>query len=195
MQKKQISVQMIAEGGLMIALAKVLSMVTLWQMPAGGSVTLASMAPLFLFASRWGWQWGMLVGGLYGLVDLMIGGYVVHPLQVILDYPLAYAMLGLAGIGSHQEDDGLSAYLPGIALGTALRLACHILSGCIFYSTIDFTKGGASLAQALTWSNMASGFGYSFTYNGSFLGVDFLICLVALFIFWNPLQRILRSRR
>lgn len=193
--KKDVSARMLAEAGIMIALAKVLSMITLFQMKDGGSITLASMAPLFIFAMRWGAGWGMAVGCLYGLVDLMLGGYIVHPMQLILDYPLAYAMLGLAGLKLIKSDNDLIAHLPGIVLGTALRLCCHVLSGCIFYSTIDFTKGGASLMSALSLSNLSSGFAYSFSYNASFMSVDFAICIVALFIFWKPLQKALSARR
>lgn len=190
-----VSARMLAEAGIMIALAKVLSMITLFQMSNGGSVTLASMAPLFFFAIRWGRGWGITVGAVYGLIDLLLGGYVVHPMQLILDYPLAYAMLGFAGLRLINSNNELIAHLPGILIGTILRLACHVLSGCIFYSTIDFTKAGASLMDAFSWSNLSGGFVYSFTYNASFLSVDFAICLIALFVFWKPLMKALSANR
>lgn len=190
--KNGISTRMVAEAGLMIALAKILSFIKLFEMPMGGSVTLASMAPILFFAIRWGWKKGLLVGLVYGLVDYLLGGYTVHPLQVLLDYPLAYMMLGFAGLQRASESDSFFSHLPSLILAVALRLAMHVLSGCVFYSTIDFTEAGASLSQAFTLSNMGAGFVYSLQYNGAFLGADFLICLVVLALAWQPLRKRLR---
>lgn len=183
------STRMVAEAGVMIALAKILSMIKLFEMPLGGSVTLASMAPILFFAIRWGWKKGLVVGFVYGVVDYLLGGWTVHPLQVLLDYPLAYMMLGFAGLQRTSEGDSFFAHLPSLVLAVLLRLAMHVLSGCVFYSTIDFTQAGASLGQAFTLSNMSAGFVYSLQYNGAFLGVDFLICLVVLALAWNPLRQ------
>lgn len=190
--KNGISTRMVAEAGVMIALAKILSFIKLFEMPMGGSVTLASMAPILFFAIRWGWKKGLLVGLVYGLVDYLLGGYTVHPLQVLLDYPLAYMMLGFAGLQQASESDSFFSHLPSLILAVALRLAMHVLSGCVFYSTIDFTEAGASLAQAFTLSNMGAGFVYSLQYNGAFLGADFLLCLVVLALAWQPLRKRLR---
>lgn len=190
--KNGISTRMVAEAGVMIALAKILSFIKLFEMPMGGSVTLASMAPILFFAIRWGWKKGLLVGLVYGLVDYLLGGYTVHPLQVLLDYPLAYMMLGFAGLQRASESDSFFSHLPSLILAVALRLAMHVLSGCVFYSTIDFTEAGASLTQAFTLSNMGAGFAYSLQYNGAFLGADFLLCLVVLALAWQPLRKRLR---
>lgn len=187
--KNGFSTRMVAEAGVMIALAKILSFIKLFEMPMGGSVTLASMAPVLFFAIRWGWQKGLLVGLVYGLVDYLLGGYTVHPLQVLLDYPLAYMMLGFAGLQRASDGDSFFSHLPSLILAVALRLAMHVLSGCVFYSTIDFTKAGASLGEAFTLSNMGAGFIYSLQYNAAFLGVDFLICLVVLALAWQPLRK------
>ncbi|WP_066923206.1 energy-coupled thiamine transporter ThiT [Murdochiella massiliensis] len=187
--KNGFSTRMVAEAGVMIALAKSLSFIKLFEMPMGGSVTLASMAPVLFFAIRWGWQKGLLVGLVYGLVDYLLGGYTVHPLQVLLDYPLAYMMLGFAGLQRASDGDGFFSHLPSLILAVALRLAMHVLSGCVFYSTIDFTKAGASLGEAFTLTNMGAGFMYSLQYNAAFLGVDFLICLVVLALAWQPLRK------
>ena len=101
-------------------------------------------------------------------------------------------MLGFAGLQRASESDSFFSHLPSLILAVALRLAMHVLSGCVFYSTIDFTEAGASLAQAFTLSNMGAGFVYSLQYNGAFLGADFLICLVVLALAWQPLRKRLR---
>jgi energy-coupled thiamine transporter ThiT len=85
--------RLLLEIALTIALATVLSMLTIWRMPQGGSVSLG-MLPLFVLAFRRGLVPGLVAGALYGLVDLMVNPYVVHWAQLILDYPLAYLLGG-----------------------------------------------------------------------------------------------------
>nr|WP_083430897.1 energy-coupled thiamine transporter ThiT [Ndongobacter massiliensis] len=185
------SAQMLAEAGLMIALAKVLSMIKLFEAPYGGSVTLGSMAPLFIFAVRWGWKRGLLVGMVYGFVDLMIGGYIIHPLQLVLDYPLAYMMCGFAGLRTVRSEERFLSFLPPIFLAVALRFVCHVLSGCIFFGAIDFTKPGATLAEALVPANFFSGLSYSVLYNLGYLSFDFIICVALMGLLWQPIRRAL----
>lgn len=195
-QKPISSARWIAEGGICIALAKVLDLITLFKMPQGGSVTLGSMAPLFFFAIRWGWKKGILVGGVYGLVNMLLGGYVVHPLQLIFDYPLAFAMCGLAGFPQSKKVNEFKFYIPWMLFGTALRYLCHFISGCIFFGSISFENGGGSLAQALLPSNWAQGptMIHSFLYN-LFLVPDLVICMVIIGLLWKSLRRYLISQQ
>src|SRR4029450_8981349 len=88
--------RVLTEAALAVALAFVLGFVVLFKMPYGGSVSL-EMIPLILLALRQGWKVGVVAGAAYGLLDLAIDPFVVHPLQLVLDYPLAFGVLGLAG--------------------------------------------------------------------------------------------------
>ena len=99
--KKRWTARMLANAALCIALATVLSFVRLYKMPQGGSITPASMLPLFLFAYAYGVGPGMLVGAAYGLVQFLQDAYFVHPIELLLDYPLAFAMLGLSGLAAN----------------------------------------------------------------------------------------------
>lgn len=86
------------EIAVMAALAYALSFVKfggLW--PQGGSISLV-MIPIIVLAFRRGWMAGVVAGFLVGIIKLLLGGYVVHPVQLILDYPLPYAVIGLAGL-------------------------------------------------------------------------------------------------
>ena len=188
------SASMLALAGMSIALAKVLDFIKIYQLPNGGSVTLGAMVPLMLFAILYGWKWGVAVGALYGLIEFMLNPYVVHPLQMILDYPLAFAMLGFAGIAFGNRKKFLSV-LPSIILAAALRLAVHVISGCIFYSTIDFTKEGASLLAALSPSNWLSGLGYSITYNASYLIPETIVCILLIGMLWKPIMAFAERKR
>jgi thiamine transporter len=118
---------MTAEIGIAIALSAVLSLVKVYKLPQGGSITAASMVPIFYVALRWGVQPGIVAGVLTGLVNYVIEPVFVHPLQFLLDYPLAFAALGLAGFFPHRP--GL-----GVVVGGLGRLIAHFLSGVVFFA-------------------------------------------------------------
>ena len=146
-----------------IALATVLSFVTLYKMPQGGTITLASMLPIFLFSYAYGVGPGMLVGAAYGFVQFLQGGlYFVHPIELLLDYPLAFAMLGLAGLANKFSDKW--GMIPGIILGTFGRFVCAFLSGMIFFGM--YAPEGQNLVV------------YSIVYNGLYLVPEAIICIV-----------------
>lgn len=89
-----------AVGAMCMALSSVLSLIKLWSMPMGGSVTPASMLPLLLFAYCYGVGPGMVLGALYGVMQFLLDGMAWAALGAIpnlLDYPIAFAMTGLAG--------------------------------------------------------------------------------------------------
>lgn len=161
--KKRWTARMLANGALCIALATVLSFVTLYKMPQGGTITLASMLPIFLFSYAYGAGPGMLVGAAYGFVQFLQGGlYFVHPIELLLDYPLAFAMLGLAGLANKFSDKW--GMIPGIILGTFGRFVCAFLSGMIFFGM--YAPEGQNLVV------------YSIVYNGLYLVPEAIICIV-----------------
>ena len=79
--------RVLAEGAVVVALAFVLGQIKIYRLPYGDSVTAGSMVPLLWFALRHGLRSGIEVGAVYGMVDLALGGYIIHPIQVLLDYP------------------------------------------------------------------------------------------------------------
>ena len=79
----------VAMGAMCIAIAFVLSCIRLFRMPQGGSITPASMLPLVLFMVACGPLQGFVVGCAYGLLQLITDPYIIHPIQLLLDYPLA----------------------------------------------------------------------------------------------------------
>jgi len=181
--KQQTSTRMLSEAGVMIALAQVLSMITLFKMPQGGSVTPASMVPIMIFAIRWGVGPGVIAGVAYGFLQMIFGGYVLTPIQGALDYPVALAMLGLVGMVSKSflnEGKNISkAMYNKIGLFSFLaifgRLSCHVLSGVVFFS--EYAE------DANPWI-------YSLMYNGSFLLVEYIISVIVLFILIKPISKI-----
>lgn len=133
------NVRMFVEIGMAVALAAVLNFITLFRMPQGGSVNL-EMLPILIIAFRWGGFPGMLTGLVYGLIQLILNPYIVHPVQLIMDYPLAYSLVGLTGfmyIRSLNKKSNKSSYINvffAVTAGGLGRLLSHILSGVIFFS-------------------------------------------------------------
>jgi thiamine transporter len=123
-------IAVIAEGALCAALSVVLSYFTLFRMPQGGSINL-SLVPMFVFAYRHGWKWGIEVGILVGFLEMMLKGYVVHPVQAVLDYPLAFGVIGFCGAWRKN----LPALITGTVLAGLARLSCHVVSGVVFFGS------------------------------------------------------------
>lgn len=160
--KQRWTARMLANAALCIALAFILSYIRLYKLPQGGSITLASMLPIFLFAYAYGVGPGMLVGMAYGFLQFIQDAYFVHPVELLLDYPLAFAMLGLAGLASRFSDRW--GMIPGIVIGTFGRFVCAFLSGVIFFYM--YAPEGQSVLV------------YSTIYNGFYLIPEALICIV-----------------
>lgn len=174
---KNWTTRMLTEGAICIALSFILGLIKLFTLPQQGSVTAGQMIPLIIFAMRYGLGKGFVVGALYGLINMMLGGGIYHPVQAILDYPLAFGLLGLAGIYSveFQETKSIAPILKGASIGIIARLICHVLSGVVFFK--DYTPDGMN-----PWI-------YSITYNGSFLLVEFIITVLIIYLLRNFLTR------
>lgn len=127
MKTKQITFSAIA-----LALAIIIStIIKLPSLPMGGSITLFSMLIICLVGYWYGPAISLTVAVIYGILQFILGPFIVHPLQVILDYPLAFGALGLAGFFNKRKNGLVIGYIVGI-LG---RLFFHIISGLIFYTT------------------------------------------------------------
>lgn len=161
---KASNVRMMVEISLMVAVAMLLSMLKFWQMPYGGSVSL-EMLPILILAFRHGGPIGILGGFLLGALKLLVSPYLIHPVQVILDYPLPYAILGVAGFGILRKKPYFA-----IVVATLLRFIVHVTSGVVFFA--EYAPEGMPVLL------------YSMAYNGAFILPEMLIVIV-IFIFFN----------
>lgn len=177
-EKKFFSVQMITEAGITIALAYVLNLFKVIQMPQGGDVSL-SMLPIMIFAIRWGGVKGAIVGALYGILKLIIKPDIVHPIQVLLDYPLPSAFVGIAGISLLKDKTELKGYLPMIILGYVLKFISHVISGVVFFA--EYAGDQNPLI-------------YSLTYNITYTLPELIIFIIVIAILWNPLKRLIKTQ-
>ena len=159
-------VRVLVEGALAASLALALSYLKLWRMPQGGSITLENV-PLLIFALRWGLKAGFGAGSVAGILQLILGGYVVHPAQALLDYPLAFAVLSFASLVKKPM-------WAGLVLGLGARFLCHVLSGVIFFGA--YAPEGTNV-----WL-------YSSIYNGSFMLPSLLLSIAAVYLIWPRLR-------
>jgi len=171
---------MLAEGGVMIALSVLLSYIIVYQAPQGGSVTAGSMIPIMFFAMRWGVGPGVFVGAIYGVLHFILKPYFYHPVQFLLDYPIAYGFLGMAGIAAIKKTkdmDGKDYFKVVFAVLLAIfgRMISHLLSGVIFFAEYAGDQN--------PWI-------YSIIYNGQYLLPEFIISSIILVLLWKPLSRI-----
>ena len=136
-----------------IALATVISyVIKLPSLPNGGSVTLFSMLCICLIGHWFGLKTGLAAAVAYGIIQFIIGPYVVHPAQVLLDYPLAFGALGLSGLFSNARHGLIKGYITGV-LG---RFGFHMISGLIFYTSyVDTLEGNVAAVWASTLYNMS----------------------------------------
>ncbi|MGB7605051.1 MAG: energy-coupled thiamine transporter ThiT [Lutisporaceae bacterium] len=164
---KKMSTRTLVEAGVMIALAQILSYIKLYELPNGGAITAGSMIPILFFAIRWGVKPGLLAGTVYGVLQFLLGGsYVIHPLSILLDYVLAFGLLGLAGLFSKSL---WGVYL-GVFTGIFGRFVSSVLSGVILFAS--YAPPGMN-----PWI-------YSIGYNGSYLGVEFITsCIIATLLY------------
>ena len=167
-------VRALTYGALCMAMSFVLSYIKLYSMPLGGSVTLASMLPLLWYSNKFGMRNGFIAGAAYGLLQLIQKPEIYHWVQVLLDYPLAFMMLGLAGSVKNLQ--------LGSILGVVGRWICHIISGAVFFG--EWMPEG--------WSNA---WVYSAAYNGAYLLVDLIICIVLSFVLAKALDKIPTGRK
>ena len=144
MSKKSITIKEVVFSGVAIALATVIAtVIKLPSLPNGGSVTLFSMLIVCLVGYWYGPRVGIIAAVAYGVLQFITGPYVVHPVQVLLDYPLAFGALGLSGFFSKSRHGLLKGYLAGV-IG---RFFFHEVSGFIFYTTYvgDFSGNMAAI--------------------------------------------------
>ncbi|MCR5128993.1 MAG: energy-coupled thiamine transporter ThiT [Lachnospiraceae bacterium] len=168
--------KILVEGALMIALATVLSFIRVVKLPWGGSITLLSMLPIVLFSIRRGVKAGLGVSFLFALVQFVQGimdglfGWGLTPGSLIacilLDYLLAFTVLGLAGLFRKK---GVTGWICGIALAILLRFVMHFLSGVVIWKSFGQLWGDFFTENTVL---------YSLLYNGAYMLPEMIFTII-----------------
>ncbi len=170
--KQQTKLLRLVESALLLAVAAVLSMVKVLDLPYGGSITACSALPILLVAYRHGTGWGLFTGFAYGLVQLLLGlnalSYVTTPLSVaaviLLDYILAFMVLGLGGVFRRRCESQSRALLLGALLTGVLRYGLHVVAGCTVWAGLSIPDTAALV--------------YSLAYNATYMVPEILVTLL-----------------
>ena len=182
-RKPVLTILILAECAMMIAMSTVLSMFKLFTLPQGGSVTIASMVPLVMVSYRHGLKWGIGTAFVHSLLQMLLGFYP-PPAQsflafvgvIALDYVLAFTVLGTAAFfGKPFKNRAVSVAVGSCVVG-ALRLLCSFLSGVWIWSS--YAPEGAPV-----WV-------YSLTYNGGYMLPEIIITAVVAMILVPVLDKI-----
>lgn len=170
-KKINLNTKVMARIGIALALATILHLIKIVDLPNGaGSINLGSMVPILIIAFMYGPEIGMLTGFLFGIIYLIISPYILHPIQVLFDYPLPYMAVGLAGFFKNNK-------LIGATFGMFIEFIFHFISGVLFFG--QFAPEG--------WSPIL----YSFIMNGSVVGGNLLVVLVILSLI--PISRLVNK--
>lgn len=198
----------VVECALMIAIATVLNLICSFipflNLPFGGGFTICSMLPIVLAAYRNGTKWGIVTGFIYAVLQMLLGFRTVSAffmpgsdsymvlwkaiLVCVIDYIIAYTVLGLGGIFRNRIKNPSASLCVGSLVALSLRYLAHIVSGYLFFGTWAewfFSQDGFTLGAKVLEHFSGSGLAliYSITYNGLFMIPEIIItAIVALVI-------------
>lgn len=162
----------LTECSIMIALSTVLSVLKIFEMPYGGSITLASMLPIVIIAYRHGTRYGLASAGVTAVIQMLLGlknfSYFTSPASFIalavFDYVLAFLVFGLAGIFKRSIKNQSTSVLTGALLASVLRYICHVISGATVWAGLSIPTEAALL--------------YSLSYNATYMLPETLITVL-----------------
>ena len=163
-ERKKMSAKQLAFCAVALALAMVTSMIKLFRFPFGGSVTLFSMLFICLIGYFYGPGTGILTAVAYGFLQFILGPYIYTPIQVVVDYPLAFGALGLAGFFWKSKNGLLKGYI----IGVVGRWVFSVISGWVFFGEYAW-DGWAALP-------------YFLCYNGAYIFAEAIITIILISI-------------
>ena len=164
------------ESSIMVAIAAVLSMIKLFDLPYGGSVTIGCMLPVIVIAYRHGIRWGLISGLVFGIIQQLLGlntlSYVTTWQSIVavilLDYIIAFLMLGFGGIFKKAFGQPL-ALLSGTVFVCILRYICHVISGATVWAGLSIPTNAALI--------------YSLGYNATYMIPETIVtCVLAYYV-------------
>ncbi len=200
----------LVQTAILIAIATVLSVITVFRLPFGGSITPLSMLPVILISFIYGVKWGLFSALVYGILQMVVGMDVVAALFMpgesqmvvwkavsvcLLDYLLAYTMLGLGGAFKGKLKNRYIEIALGSALSIVLCYAAHILSGYVFYGAWaewfftqeNFYSFGSVVMQKFSGNALA--LLYSVVYNGLYMVPELVMTIVFAPVVYKVLEK------
>lgn len=180
-------------SGVLIGLATVLSVIKVFALPFGGSVTLFSMVPILVLGYMYGVKWGLLSGGVYGLLQMILGATMSQAfaglsgfsivVMALLDYIVAYVVVGMSGMFKGRLKNHTVAFALGSTVAILLRLICHFLSGWILwgsYASSYFEEMNNSFGNYMlsSFDGQLLAALYSLVYNASYMLPELVMSVI-----------------
>ena len=172
---KKTNILMLTECSIMVALSAVLSIIPLFEMPYGGSITLASFLPIVIIAYRHGIKGGIAAAGVSSLVQMLFGmKNFTHShfttwqslvALALLDYVVAFTVFGLAGIFRKKIRQQSASMVTGALLASVVRYLCHVISGATVWAGLSIPDEAALL--------------YSLSYNATYMIPETIILVLS----------------
>ena len=170
----------LAVCAIMVALGAVLSLVKVWKMPFGGSITLFSILPCAMVSIAFGLKWGLAASFVEAVIQLAFGitmdGILAWGLTpgsligvIVLDYLLAYTVIGVAGM---LRKKGYIGICVGTAIAVALRFVSHLISGAVIFANFEQFVAFGTEWVGRPWF-------YSLCYNGAYMLPEMIITMIA----------------
>ena len=173
--------RIMVECALMIALGTILANIKIYELPNGGSICLA-MLPIFIYCARWGFGKGMLASFAFSVLQLLLdGAYAWGWQSMIGDYIVAFTVLGVAGL-FHRYKNG---FFIGTVVGSLARFLVAWVVGAVVW--------GEYMPDTFFGMTMTSPWFYSLLYNGSYMVISMVLCLVVGALLWKPLGKFIRG--
>ena len=180
-KKTSLTLRALVEGAIFVAAAQALSMLKLWEMPWGGSVTLA-MLPLIFFCVRWGLGPGLLACFIFGVLQFVLDGAFAFGWQSIVgDYLVAFAAIGFSGLARGTRGNVFTGSLAG---GFA-RFIVHYVVGATVWAEY--------MPESFFGMTMHTPWFYSLLYNLAYMIPNIAICLIVFAVLYRPLGRYMRG--
>ncbi len=155
------STRILSEITIFVALATALSFIIVYTLPQGGSITAGSMVPIIWLALRRGPKIGLIAGAIHGTIQFAVLPYFIDPIQMLLDYQLAFGVLGLAGLFKKQP-------IIGAATAITARFIMHFISGVVYWAPLYVPELNPYI--------------YSAVYNGSYLVPELIVSGIIVYL-------------
>lgn len=183
-KKEKTKLYALTECAIMVALSFVLSLVKVWEMPFGGSITLLSMLPICVAALRHGPVFGLSAAFVYSLTQAFVSGAAgwgltptVLVVCYLLDYILAFTVLGLVGFARKKGNLAKTFCVVAVCF---LRFLCHYLSGVTIWAT--------SIPDGFIEQFGANPYLYSLLYNGGYMLPETIFTAIGAFFILKALS-------
>ena len=185
---QKIQTRKLVESAMLIAVATVLSLIK-FDMPMGGGMTLCSMLPLVILSFRYGWKWGLVSAFVYSLLQMVLGldnvryatSFGMAVAIALLDYIIAYTVIGAASIFDKKNGNHVAALAVGIAVTFCLRFVCHFITGVWIWDAM--------------WPNDygMNSYVYSLVYNGWYMAGELVLTEIVALLIYKPLGKYFRG--